>query len=139
MSWTIGSGTIHNIGRQADETVPGLVSGTGEKLLYVGATPNHSEIFRYQDDFVEVTCIATRYANYQGRLLANDGQAFTDTWIVNFREVMIAPKSGVVLSRDLLEQIKSNIRTALLSRPLWPSNYGRPDLPVRSVTFVSVD
>jgi hypothetical protein len=140
MSWTVGTGKIHNIGRQADETFPGLVSEPGAKLLHVGTSRrDHSEILEYQDDFVDVSVIATRYANYQGPLLENDGRLLTDTWTVNFRDAMIAPKKGIALSPDLMGRIKSSIDAALLSNPLWPSNYGRPDLPARSVNFVSIN
>jgi hypothetical protein len=138
MSWTFGTGKIHNVGRGADETFPGLVSDAGAKLLFVGTSrEDHSEILRYQDDFVDVSVAATRYANFRGPLLANDGRTLTDAWTVNFRETMIAPKKGVVLSPDILEGIKSNIESALLSQPLWPSVYGGSDLPARSVSFVS--
>ena len=140
MSWTVGTGTIHNVARQADETFPSLVSDAGEKLVYVGPSgAAHSEIFNYQDSLVDFSFHATRNTEFRGPLLASDGHSLGDAWTINFREFMITPKAGVALSREILLRIQSNIEGALLSRPLWPSSYGRPDLPAKSVTFISAN
>jgi hypothetical protein len=139
MQWTNGTGFIHNVPRQFDEEISGLVNENGEKLLYRGKSHSHAELFRYQDDLCEVTVNATRYGNYHGPLLDNDGELLTSTWTVNFRSKVIASKANVIVSDEMSKRIKSNIESALLSRPLWPSNYGRPDLPAASVGFVSID
>jgi len=139
MQWTNGTGFILNVPREFNEEFSGLVNENGEKLLYIGKSRSHAEIFMYQDDLCEVAFHATRYGNYHGPLLDNYGELLTSTWTVNFRSKMIAPKANVIVSDEMSKRIKSNIDSALLSRPLWPSNYGRPDLPAASVAFVSID
>jgi hypothetical protein len=139
MFWKVGKGEHFNIARQADMTFPALVSEGRAELLHLGTDrSNHTETFDYHDKSIkEFGLIATRYANFHGRLLANDGQLLTDAWTVDFAVFMIAPRSGVMLSTEILEHTKRNIESALLSHPLWPSSYGRTDLPAQSVSFVS--
>jgi hypothetical protein len=141
MSWKIAKGEHFNIARQADMTYPALVSEGGAELLHTGTDrSDHTESFNYHDTSIaRFGFIATRYANFHGRLLANDGQLLTDTWTVGFAVFMVVPRSGVVLSNEILDQIKLNIESALLSHPLWPSSYGRPDLPAKSVSFMSAN
>jgi hypothetical protein len=141
MSWKIGKGDVFNIARQADMTYPALVSEGGAELLHLGTDrSNHTEMFDYHDKFIkDFGLIATRYANFHGRLLANDGQLLTDAWTVDFAVFMIVPRSVAILSTEILEQTKLNIESALLSHPLWPSSYGRSDLPAKSVSFISAN
>jgi hypothetical protein len=112
--------------RQTDEEFSALINEAREKLLHIGKSHSYAEIFRYQDDSCEISVIATRYENYHGPLLFDDGELLTNTWTVNLRNKMIAPKANVIVSDEMSRRIKSNIESALLSRPLWPSNYGRP-------------
>ena len=143
MSWKYGTGEIFNPGHDANETISGLVNDDGAKILYVPgegvSPPTHSIVFRYQDKDLAVAIIATRYANYHGPFLRSDGQSWTDAWVVNLGEKMIAPKAGVVVSREMIERIKANVESALLSHPKWPRDYGEPWLPARSVIFLSLD
>jgi hypothetical protein len=139
MLWEVGKGEHFNIGRQADMTYPALVAEGGTELLHTGTDRSgHTETFNYHDrSIAKFGFIATRYANFHGRLLANDGQLLTATWTVGFAIFMIVPRSGVALSNEVLDQIKLNIESALLSHPLWPSSFGRTDLPAQYVSFVS--
>src|ERR1700722_13685824 len=128
MSWRIGTGKFYDVAKQTDVTYPALVSDTKIMLLYIGPPKQGAYIFEYQDDLVKFDFFSTRDANFHGPLLANSEQQPTKTWTVNFAVFMIQPKKGVVLSTEILNRIKSNIESAFLSHPSWPSSFGRPDL-----------
>jgi hypothetical protein len=156
MTWTIGMGDVENVAHQCDEPHVALVSESGTKLIYIGESRHFGphELFVYQDEYVR------GFSLFASRL--DDDDAPTATWVVAFREDFIvpmmkddgayhrnpqtgrvelivkrkAPQWGGIFTPKLIAIIKTNIESALLSHPIWLSDYGRPDVPARSVEFI---
>jgi hypothetical protein len=156
IAWNPGIGDVRNIAHQCDEPHDALISESGSKLIYIGESRHFGlyELFDYQDEYVE------QFALFASRL--NREQVPTTTWTVAFRESFIhpmmkdergwhkntqtgrvemvvkrkAPRWDGMVTPKLVATIKSNIESALMSHPTWPSDYGRPDIPARWVEFI---
>ena len=153
MTWTIGMGEVENVGRQCSESRSALISEIGAKLIYVGNVGESrlfgpEEIFDYQDEYVR------NFSLFASKL--NENGVPADIWLVAFRESFIvpltkddgayymggfvvkrkAPRWNGIVTSGMIASMKANIKSALLSHPTWPSDYGRPDVPARSVEFI---
>jgi hypothetical protein len=149
-------GEVENVGLQCFEPHIALINESGVRLIYIDGSRHFgpNEIFEYQDEYVR------QFTLFASRL--NENEVPTEIWSVAFRENFIvpmtkddgffhqdeqtgkvelvvtrkAPKWDGIVTPDLIAVIKTNIQSALLSHPTWHSDYGRPDIPARSVEFV---
>ena len=112
--------------------VPGRQTG-GYRAMINGGVP-----LRYSGNTYAVIPFVYRYENISFSILVSrfpPGGAITDAWIIscgNMKEFLESAYEEE-FARESLGILKHEIESAHLMNPLWPADFGCPDLPARDV------
>jgi hypothetical protein len=127
MTWKHGTAKLYSPSKDADETLPALISDDGIAIFGFKERGGRS-VFAYKSGDSEFSFLASRFSP--------DG-VLTDTWTVGVATIKRDLESlhGALFARNNIAKVVRDIEDALLTDPAWPSDFGRPDLPARNVQF----
>jgi hypothetical protein len=127
MTWKHGTAELYSPSKDANETLPALISDDGI-AIFGFSEPDEQSVFAYKSGNSKFSFLASRFSS---------SGVLTDTWTVGLATIKrdLAILHGASFAKNNLAKVVCDIEGALLTDPAWPTDFGRPDLPARIVQF----